>query len=114
MTPTVALAIRIRRITVGSMNALAMEPGFPSSLSEMSARTNDTTAEARRMRTSWSLNWPRISVSRGVEGSSGISSIQIAQAKVLGIDDEDAYHSDHIKQHVFGLAMMSNLLPHQN
>lgn len=44
-----------------------------SPVSSNSARTNETTAEARRMRTSWSLNCSRISSHIGVGGSSGSS-----------------------------------------
>lgn len=70
ITPTVALATRMRRMTRGSTNALhQVDP----SESSKRARTNETTAEARRMRTSWSLNCSRMSSHSGVGGSSGSS-----------------------------------------
>jgi len=68
MTPTAAFATRIRRITRGSTNAPnQVDPSESSS----NARTKDTIAEARRIRTSWSLNCSRISSHSGVAGSSG-------------------------------------------
>ena len=70
MTPTVAFAMRMRRITRGSTNAPRREP--PSCVSTR-ARTKDTRAEASNMRTSWSLNWSSTNSHKGVEGSSGSS-----------------------------------------
>ena len=70
MTPTVALAIRMRRMTTGSTNALHQ---LAPSDSSKSASTNEMTAEARRMRTSWSWNCSRMSSHSGVGGSSGSS-----------------------------------------
>ena len=54
-TPTVALATKIKRITKGSTKAVIQEPPGSEESSKI-ARTKDTTAEPRRMRTSWSLN----------------------------------------------------------
>lgn len=73
ITPTVAFAINISRITAGSTNA---EKIPPSLLSSKRARTNETTADARRISTSWSLNCSKMSSQRGVEASSG-NSVQI-------------------------------------
>lgn len=69
ITPTAALATRMRRMTKGSTNALHQLP----SDSSKSASTNEMTADARRMRTSWSLNCSRMSSHSGVDGSSGSS-----------------------------------------
>jgi hypothetical protein len=50
-TPTAALAMRIKKMTSGSTNAVAqLPPDSPPSSKQ--ARTNETTAEPRRMRTS--------------------------------------------------------------
>ena len=68
ITPTAAFATRIRIITRGSTNAPNQVD--PSEFSN-NARAKDTTAEARRIRTSWSLNCSRISSHSGVAGSSG-------------------------------------------
>ena len=70
MTPTVALAIKIKRMTAGSTKTDQNEE--PSESSKR-ARTKETTAEASRMRTSWSLNCSKISSQRGVGSSSGSS-----------------------------------------
>lgn len=70
MTPTVALAIKIKRMTAGSTNADQKEESFESS---KRASTKETTADASRMSTSWSLNCSKISSQRGVGGSSGSS-----------------------------------------
>ena len=69
MTPTVAFATRMRRMTMGSTNAAPQE----DSESSRSARMNEITADANRIRTSWSLNCSNISSHRGVGGSSGNS-----------------------------------------
>ena len=61
-------------MTKGSTNAVALL--VASSASSNNARTKEITAEARRMRTSWSLNCSRINSHNGVEGSSGNSVIQ--------------------------------------
>lgn len=57
-------------MTEGSTNALHHDP---PSLSSNKANTKDTTAEARRMRTNWSLNCSSMSSQSGVGGSSGSS-----------------------------------------
>lgn len=75
MTPTVALAIRINKITPGSTKAVAREEVLPSSLSSTKARIKETTAEPKSIRTSWSLNCSKISSSKGVGGSSGSSKV---------------------------------------
>lgn len=69
-TPTTALAMRMRRITTGSTKA---PKGLESVESSKRARRKETAAEARRIRTSWSLNWSRTRCHRGVGGSSGSS-----------------------------------------
>ena len=69
-TPTTALATRMRRMTAGSTKAPKRVELAESS---KKARRKETTAEARRMRTSWSLNWSRTSCHTGVGGSSGSS-----------------------------------------
>ena len=70
MTPTVAFATRMRRITRGSTNApIKVE----SSESSNKASINEITADASRMSTSWSLNCSRISSHNGVCWSSGSS-----------------------------------------
>lgn len=66
ITPTVAFAIRINRITAGSTNAVSQ-----SSFSSNKARMKETMAEPRRMRTSWSSNWARMRVMSEVGSSSG-------------------------------------------
>ena len=50
-TPTVALAIRINKMTSGSINAVNHDPPG-SDESSKQARTNETTADASRIRTS--------------------------------------------------------------
>lgn len=52
------------RTTAGSTKAVQ------SSLSSNRAKTKETAADPRRMRTSWSLNCSRINSQRGVGGSS--------------------------------------------
>ena len=69
-TPTVALAMRIRRMTRGSTKAVNHDPPG-SDESSKRARTKETTAEPRRIRTSWSLNWATMSVRRLVGAASG-------------------------------------------
>lgn len=71
ITPTVAFATRMRRITKGSTNAVAREV-VPSESSRR-ASTNEINAEARSIRTSWSLNCSKISSIRGVDSPSGSS-----------------------------------------
>jgi hypothetical protein len=65
--PTAAFAMRMRKITTGSTKALKGEASL--SLSSK-AKTNDMTADARRIRTSSFLNCSRISSHMGVPGSS--------------------------------------------
>lgn len=93
VTPTTALRIRIVRIcrlkresvlcyahggrksqltTAGSTKAVQ------SSLSSNKASTKDRAAEARRMRTSWSLNCSKISSHMGVGGSSARASNRVS------------------------------------
>jgi hypothetical protein len=79
-TPTVAFATRIRRMTRGSTNA---PPKVEPSESSKRAKTNEMTAEASNMRTSWSLNCSNMSSQRGVEGSSGSSSKRSAGGRGL-------------------------------
>lgn len=83
-TPTTALAIRMRRITAGSTKA---PNGLESAESSKRARRKETAAEARRMRTSWSLNWSRTSCHRGVGGSSGSSGrkVSVGRGKKGGV-----------------------------
>jgi hypothetical protein len=70
MTPMVAFATSMRRITRGSTSAPRREP--PSCVSTR-ARTKETRADASKMRTSWSLNCSSTNSHKGVEGSSGSS-----------------------------------------
>src|SRR6266481_8231750 len=73
ITPTAAFAMRMRKITAGSTKA---PKGEASSSTSSKAKTNDMTADARRMRTSWSLNCSRINSQMGVPGSSGSSFVE--------------------------------------
>lgn len=57
-------------MTAGSTKA---PKGLESAESSKRARRKETAAEARRMRTSWSLNWSRTSCHKGVGDSSGSS-----------------------------------------
>lgn len=57
-------------MTRGSTNAVIHDPPG-SEESSNSARTNETTAEPRRMRTSWSLNCARMRVKSDVGEASG-------------------------------------------
>ena len=79
-------------MTKGSTNA---PPKLVSSESSRRAKTKETTAEASKMRTNWSLNCSRINCHRGVDSSSG-SSVNI----------EALQNSAPIKQ-MQGLAILS-------
>ena len=72
-TPTMALRIRIVRITAGSTNASSARP--PSSDSSMKARIVDSNAAPSRIWTSWSSNCSSTSFHSGV-GSSWSSSFR--------------------------------------
>ena len=75
-TPTVALAIKINKMTKGSTKAvIQLPPG--SEASSNRARTNETTAEPSRIKTSWSLNWANIRVKSEVAGGSGRATSQL-------------------------------------
>ncbi len=108
-TPTVAFAIRINKMTKGSTNAVAqLPPG--SDTSSKQARTKDTTAEPRRMRTSWSWNCAMMSLMSGVGGSSG-SSEGMPKKKIGSVSQSgwDVFHAD-AKPTI--LAVQPLILPH--
>jgi hypothetical protein len=71
-------------MTSGSTKA---PPKLEPSESSKRANTNEMTAEARRMRTNWSLNCSNISSQRGVEGSSGSSGKVSAETRYTNFVD---------------------------
>ena len=87
ITPTAAFATKIRRMTRGSTNAPRKAESEESS---KRANMNETTAEASKIRTSWSLNCSKINSQRGVAGSSGSS-----------VKDHEQGVADNIEQGTF-------------
>jgi len=98
ITPTVAFATRISRMTRGSTNAVAKEE--VSEESSSSAKTNEITADANKMSTSWSLNCSRINSHRGVAGSPGNSFVALAFTGERERYTDCTHHSFRVSQHV--------------
>lgn len=97
------LSLRVLHTTAGSTNAVQPSP------SSNKAKTKDTAAEPRRIRTSWSLNCSRMSSHSGVGGSSGRARCMSVNSALAGYSCWITHHWDRTAFFALPLPLLKDL-----